>query len=105
MTARTIKLRTAEGVIEVAPDGDVTADEVSDSAGSPIDDAYVAAVVEQVRGRGRPSLSGAPGPSRVVQIRMDEATYASVKESASTAGVSASQWVRDAIRQRLNQAG
>lgn len=36
---------------------------------------------------------------------MDEAMYDSMRESAAAAGVSASQWVRQAIRDRLNQAG
>ena len=70
-----------------------------------VDDAYVGRAVEVTRRPGRPSLSGAPGPSRLVQVRMDETTYESMRESAATAGVTASQWVRQAIRDRLNQAG
>ena len=86
--------------------GDIADEEiVQDSHGRVIDDDYVdRAVVEVRRLRGRPSLSGRPGVSRSVQIRFDEQTHDSVREAARAAGVSASEWVRQAVRERLDHA-
>lgn len=105
MSAKRVRLQTKNGTIEVVPGGNVSAGELRDSAGRTVDDGYVERAVETARRPGRPSLSGTPGPSRLVQVRMDEAMYDSMRESAAAAGVSASQWVRQAIRDRLNQAG
>ena len=92
--------------IQVVDAGDISDDEiVHDSHGRVIDDDYVdRAVVEVRRLRGRPSLSGRPGVSRSVQIRFDEQTHDSVREAARAAGVSASEWVRQAVRERLDHA-
>lgn len=104
MSAKRVRLQTERGTIDVVPSGEVSAGELRDSEGRTVDDAYVERAVEGARRRGRPSLSGEPGPSRLVQVRMDDATYALLRKSAAAAGVSASQWVREAIRERLNKA-
>lgn len=92
--------------IPVVDGGDIADDEiVHDSRGRVIDDDYVdRAVVEVRRRRGRPSLSGRPGVSRSVQIRFDEEMHVSVCEAARAAGISASEWVRQAVRERLDHA-
>jgi len=98
---------TASGAsIPVVDGGDIPDDEVvRDTRGRVIDDDYVErAVVDVRRRRGRPSLSGRPGVSRSVQIRFDEVTHDSVREAARAAGISASEWVRQAVRERLDHA-
>jgi hypothetical protein len=98
---------TEAGVsIPVFDGGDIADDAVvHDTHGRVIDDDYVdRAVAEVRRRRGRPSLSGRSGVSRAVQIRFDEQTHESVREAARAAGVSASEWVRQAVRERLDHA-
>jgi hypothetical protein len=79
-----------------------------DSAGRPIDDAYVDAAVEdaliQVRGRGRPSLSES-GESPLLRVRLSRELDHAVRRAAAQAGESRSDWVRHVLDQAVRRAG
>src|SRR5262245_26455446 len=72
-------------------------EELRDSAGRVIDDAYVDDAVESarayVRGRGRPSLSRA-GESPLLRVRLPVELDQAVRRAADAAGVSRADWVR-----------
>jgi hypothetical protein len=79
-----------------------------DSAGRPIDDAYVDAAVEDalthVRGRGRPSLSES-GESPLLRVRLSRELDRAVRQAASQAGESRSDWVRHVLDEAVRRAG
>lgn len=82
---------------------DIEADEaLRDSAGREVDDAYVAAAVEdaraQVRGRGRPSLSHS-GESPLLRVRLPQDLDEAVRRAAELAGTSRAEWVRQVLDQ------
>ncbi len=82
---------------------DVAEDEVLyDSAGRVVDEAYVAAAIddarERVRGRGRPSLSNA-GESPLLRVRLPQDLDDAVRRAAKQAGTSRAEWVRQVLTQ------
>lgn len=83
-------------------------EELRDSAGRLIDDAYVDAAVEHaiayVRGRGRPSLSEA-GESPLLRVRLSRDLDQAVRNAAAEAGESRSDWVRHVLDDAVRKAG
>lgn len=79
-----------------------------DSKGRVVDDAYVEAAVEeavrQVRGRGRPSLSEA-GESPLLRVRLSRELDEAVRKAAHDAGISRSDWVRQALDEAARRTG
>jgi hypothetical protein len=79
-----------------------------DSAGRPVDDAYVDAAVEdalvRVRSRGRPSLSEA-GESPLLRVRLSRELDQAVRQAAARAGESRSDWVRHVLDEAVRRAG
>jgi predicted HicB family RNase H-like nuclease len=75
-------------------------EELRDSQGRVVDEAYVDAAVEeaieQVRGRGRPSLS-MRGESPLLRVRLPRELDEAVSDAARRAGASRSEWVRRAL--------
>ena len=73
-----------------------------DRAGRVVDDAYVAAAVddahEQLRGRGRPSLS-LTGESPLLRVRLPQDLDEAVRRAAEEAGTSRAEWVRNVLAQ------
>lgn len=87
---------------------DIAADaELRDRTGRLVDDAYVAAAVddarEQVRGRGRPSLSAA-GESPLLRVRLPEDLDVAVRDAAERAGTSRADWVRNVLAQAAHRS-
>ncbi len=82
-------------------------EELYDSRGRLIDDAYVDAAVEdaiaQVRSRGRPSLS-ASGESPLLRVRLSRELDEAVRRAAKRSGASRSEWVRRVLDDAANQA-
>jgi predicted HicB family RNase H-like nuclease len=82
-------------------------EEVRDSQGRLIDDAYVDAAVEsavrQVRGRGRPSLSES-GESPLLRVRVSRELDSAIRDAADRDGTSRADWVRRALRKALHDA-
>ena len=72
-----------------------------------IDDADVDAAVEdaidQVRGRGRPSLS-ASGESPLLRVRLSRELDDAVRRAAERSGSSRSEWVRRVLDDAANRA-
>jgi hypothetical protein len=85
-----------------------SSEEVRDSKGRLVDDAYVDAAVEdavrQVRGRGRPSLSEA-GESPLLRVRLSRELDDAVRRAAEAAGTSRSDWVRHALDEATRKTG
>lgn len=76
--------------------------ELADSGGHPVDDDYVQRAISTATGPGRPSLNrGRTGPSRSLILRIDDETLEALKAAAAAQGVSAAEWVRNAVRDRL----
>jgi len=77
-------------------------EELRDTAGREVDDAYVAAAVEdartQARGRGRPSLSQG-GESPLLRVRLPQDLDEAVRRAAERAGTSRAEWVRQVLDQ------
>ena len=73
-----------------------------DRAGRVVDDAYVAAAIddahEQLRGRGRPSLSRI-GESPLLRVRLPQDLDDAVRRAAEEAGTSRAEWVRNVLAQ------
>jgi len=87
---------------------DVRDDEdLRDSQGRRIDDAYVRdAVTEaltQVRRRGRPSLSES-GESPLLRVRISRDLDEAVRKAAEAAGASRSEWVRQVLDEATHRA-
>lgn len=82
-------------------------EELYDSQGRLIDDAYVDSAVKdaiaQVRGRGRPSLS-ASGESPLLRVRLSRELDDAVRRAAERSGASRSEWVRRVLDDAANQA-
>ena len=82
-------------------------EELYDSQGRVIGDAYVDAAVEdalaQVRGRGRPSLS-ASGESPLLRVRLSRELDEAVRRAAERSGASRSEWVRRVLDDAANRA-
>ena len=82
-------------------------EELYDSQGRVIGDAYVDAAVEdalaQVRGRGRPSLS-ASGESPLLRVRLSRELDEAVSRAAERSGASRSEWVRRVLDDAANRA-
>lgn len=82
-------------------------EELRDSQGRVIDEAYVDAAVEdaieQVRGRGRPSLS-ATGESPLLRVRLPRELDEAVSDAAERAGASRSEWVRRVLDEAVRRA-
>ncbi len=73
-----------------------------DRADKVVDDDYVAAAIEdareQLRGRGRPSLSHA-GESPLLRVRLPQDLDEAVRLAAERAGTSRAEWVRKVLAQ------
>ena len=87
---------------------DVAEDEdLRDSRGRVVDDAYVESAVEdaiaQVRRRGRPSLS-ASGESPLLRVRLSNELDDAVRRAAARSGTSRSEWVRQVLGDAANRA-
>lgn len=93
----------------VGPDVDLEKEDVRDTAGNRVDEAYVDRVVEDVhahleaQGRriGRPSLTKPGTRSPSVAVRLPEALKAAVEARAAREGKRPSEVVRDALEQYL----
>lgn len=86
---------------------DLTDDEdLYDSQGRLIDDSYVDSAVEdainQVRGRGRPSLSTS-GESPLLRVRLSRELDDAVRRAAERSGASRSEWVRRVLDDAANR--
>jgi predicted HicB family RNase H-like nuclease len=82
-------------------------EELRDSRGRVVDDAYVDDAVEealqQVRGRGRPSLSQS-GESPLLRVRVSRELDEAIRKAADEAGSSRSEWVRHALEDAVREA-
>lgn len=82
-------------------------EELRDSRGQLVDDAYVDVAVEEaidrVRGRGRPSLS-ASGESPLLRVRLSRDLDDAVRLAAERSGASRSEWVRRVLDDAVNRA-
>lgn len=105
--SRRVSVRTPDGIREMTDGGDIDLDReiLHDSAGRRIDEAYVAAAVEEIErrpGPGRPSLSGnRPGASRVVRGRVPDSLHAAFVERAQAEHKSESDVLREALEAYL----
>lgn len=83
------------------------AEELRDSQGRLVDDAYVEAAVEDaletVRRRGRPSLSE-QGQSPLLRVRLSRELDDAVSRAAEQAGASRSEWVRRVLDEAVHRA-
>lgn len=82
-------------------------EELRDSRGRLIDDAYVDRVVadahRRMQARGRPSLS-ASGESPMLRVRLPRDLAAAIDRAAREAKQSRSEWVRHALAETLRKA-
>lgn len=82
-------------------------EELRDREGRVVDEAYVEAAVEeaieQVRSRGRPSLS-TTGESPLLRVRLPRELDEAVSEAAERAGASRSEWVRRVLDEAARRA-
>jgi predicted HicB family RNase H-like nuclease len=87
---------------------DIPDDEnLRDSQGRVIDDAYAEAAAEEaivtVRRRGRPSLSRS-GESPLLRVRLSRELDDAVTRAAEQAGTSRAEWIRQAIARAIPKA-
>ena len=79
-----------------------------DSHGRVVDDAYIegatADALEQVRRRGRPSLS-ASGESPLLRVRLSHDLDDAVTRAAQKTGKSRAEWVREVLDKASRRAG
>ena len=82
--------------------------EMRDSKGRLIDDAYVEGAVAdalaKVRGRGRPSLSQS-GESPLLRVRISRDLDDAVRRAAERRGKSRADWVREVLSEASRRAG
>lgn len=82
-------------------------EELRESQGRVVGEAYVDAAVEeaidQVRGRGRPSLS-MRGESPLLRVRLPRQLDEAVSDAAKRAGASRSEWVRRVLDEAAHRA-
>lgn len=83
-------------------------EDLRDSQGRRVDDAYVQQAVSEaltrVRGRGRPSLSES-GESPLLRVRISRDLDEAVRRAAEDAGASRSEWVRKVLDEATRRAG
>lgn len=87
---------------------DVADDEqLRDRQGRLIDDDYAdeaaADALQQIRGRGRPSLSES-GESPLLRVRLPQDLDEAVSRAAAEAGTSRSEWVRKTLAEATRKA-
>lgn len=86
---------------EIEPDVDLATEDVRDSRGDRVDDAYAARVVERVhRTLGRPSL-GASGQSPRVSFRLPDGLLTKAQRRADADGTTVSKLARQAFEEFL----
>ena len=82
-------------------------EDLRDSQGRPVDDAYVQGAVSEaltrVRGRGRPSLSES-GESPLLRVRISRDLDEAVRRAAGEAGASRSEGVRKVLDEATHRA-
>ena len=82
--------------------------EVRDSKGRVVDDAYVTTAVDEaataVRRRGRPSLSRS-GESPLLRVRLSPELDDAVTHAAQLAGISRAEWVRHTLDEATRRVG
>jgi len=82
-------------------------EDLRDSQGRRVDDAYVHGAVSEalthVRGRGRPSLSES-GESPLLRVRISRDLDEAVRKAAEAAGASRSEWVRQVLDEATHRA-
>ena len=82
-------------------------DDLRDSQGRVVDDAYAEAAAEEaiivVRRRGRPSLSRS-GESPLLRVRLSRELDDAVTHAAEQAGTSRAEWVRQALTEAIREA-
>lgn len=82
--------------------------ELRDSQGRVVDDAYVDSAVEDalrvVRGPGRPSLS-ASGESPLLRVRISPELNEAVTQAAVDAGESRAEWIRHTLDDAVRKTG
>jgi len=82
-------------------------EDLRDSQGRRVDDAYVHDAVSEplthVRGRGRPSLSES-GESPLLRVRISRDLDEAVRQAAHAAGASRSEWVRNILNEATHRA-
>ncbi|WP_100502016.1 hypothetical protein [Geodermatophilus chilensis] len=92
---------------ELGPDIPDT-EQLRDSRGRLVDDAYVDEAVEdavsRVRGRGRPSLSQV-GESPLLRVRISRELDEAVSKAAERAEASRSEWVRQVLEEAARRPG
>jgi hypothetical protein len=92
---------------ELGPDIPDT-EQLRDSRGRLVDDAYVDEAVEdavsRVRGRGRPSLSQV-GESPLLRVRISRELDDAVRRAAERAHASRSEWVRRVLEEAARRPG
>lgn len=83
-------------------------EEIRDSHGRLVDEAYVESAVEdavmRVRGPGRPSLSR-HGESPLLRVRISRELDEAVSRAAESAGATRSQWVRQVLDEAVQRTG
>jgi len=83
-------------------------EDLRDSQGRRVDDAYVQQAVSEaltrVRVRGRPSLSES-GESPLLRVRISRDLDEAVRRAAEDAGASRSEWVRKVLDEATRRAG
>lgn len=87
---------------------DLKKEDVRDKKGRRIDEAYVERVIESadaVRSPGRPTLSGKPGPSPQIAVRLPVETYDRAVELAESRGVTLASLAREAVETYVKKAG
>jgi len=87
---------------------DLEKEVVCDKKGRRIDQAYVDRVIESadaVRPPGRPTLSGKPGASPQIAVRLPAETYDRAVELADARGITLASLAREAAETFLKNAG
>lgn len=87
---------------------DLEKEVVRDKKGRRIDQAYVDRVIESadaVRPPGRPTLSGKPGASPQIAVRLPAETYDRAVELAEARGITLASLAREAVETFVKKAG